>query len=183
MRHIQWPIVLSFWAATANGHLQLARRVAEPSIPKTTPPPAVHGGLEKRGTRTCGYREGSPGMDFTNYPLLPLLIPAILTCQRPADLAYTCVNSGSGCLYDESASAIGCCATTAACNIYTACLPRASSAAASTANLDRTRYWYDINSCLDLTSAFVSLAKDANHERSQLQLGLCLLRSLLVRRP
>lgn len=72
--------------------------------------------LFKRGTNTCGYIDGDASQ--------------AVTCR--ADL-------GAECLYESGASAIGCCATTS-CDIWTACLPRTSSDATSTADMDRTRY-------------------------------------------
>lgn len=47
---------------------------------------------------------------------------------------------GAECLYDDTASAIGCCATED-CNIWTACLDYTDSDKASTADMDRTRWW------------------------------------------
>ncbi|KAH6613573.1 hypothetical protein B0J18DRAFT_469916 [Chaetomium sp. MPI-SDFR-AT-0129] len=84
--------------------------------PTITPAPvAPRAILQKRDTATCGYVDG----DGAN--------------------GYVCANSAARCLYNDQASAVGCCLTTS-CNIYTACLDYASSSATKTFNADRTRF-------------------------------------------
>ena len=55
--------------------------------------------------------------------------------------AYICNAPDAVCLYNSVASAVGCCLPEG-CNIWTACIPYLSSAQTSTADMDRTRYWY-----------------------------------------
>ncbi|KAK4151588.1 hypothetical protein C8A00DRAFT_35735 [Chaetomidium leptoderma] len=75
--------------------------------------PAPRAELRKRDTRTCGYVNGN------------------------SMSGYVCANSAAQCLYNSDASAVGCCLTTS-CNIYTACMPYASSDVSF--DRDRTRY-------------------------------------------
>lgn len=86
--------------------------------PEPTAAPLVAKTLNKRaGTNTCGYIEGSG--------LRPIV----------------CNASGSECLQDNNARAVGCCWTQPNdCLIYTACLPQASSNEYASADQERTQY-------------------------------------------
>ncbi|KAK3898359.1 hypothetical protein C8A05DRAFT_38055 [Staphylotrichum tortipilum] len=71
--------------------------------------------IQKRDTNTCGYLDGDESSSYV--------------CKAPE----------AQCLSNSAAGAVGCCLTTD-CNIYTACLPYASSRATATLDMDRTRY-------------------------------------------
>ncbi|KAG7286823.1 hypothetical protein NEMBOFW57_009140 [Staphylotrichum longicolle] len=88
------------------------------AVRAVTQPPHARALLQKRDTNTCGYVNGN------------------------SMSGYVCNHSLAQCLFNTEASAVGCCLTTS-CNIYTACLPYASSAATTTVNMDRTRYCSD----------------------------------------
>lgn len=79
--------------------------------------PHPRGLLQKRATNTCGYLDGEESQ------------------------SYVCRATDAVCLSNSDAGAVGCCLKTD-CNIYTACLPYRSSAATTTLDMDRTRYWY-----------------------------------------
>ncbi|KXX81429.1 hypothetical protein MMYC01_202637 [Madurella mycetomatis] len=83
--------------------------------PALTARPVARNVLQKRDTNTCGYVNGDSGF------------------------GYVCAADDAVCLYNDEASAVGCCLPTG-CNIYTACLDYVSSDATSTLNMDRTRY-------------------------------------------
>ncbi|GAB1319761.1 hypothetical protein MFIFM68171_09971 [Madurella fahalii] len=98
--------------------------------PILTGRPAARNVLQKRDTNTCGYVNGDTAS------------------------AYVCAADEAVCLYNDEASAVGCCLPTG-CNIYTACLDYVSSDATSTLNMDRTRYCSnsDYPSCAALAYA------------------------------
>ncbi|SPO02205.1 uncharacterized protein DNG_04878 [Cephalotrichum gorgonifer] len=106
-------VLASTVARETLGDLMKAVNAVAPA-PTNAPPPS--GLLAKRGTNTCGFIDAD------------------------ADAGVTCNASlGAECLYDPTASAVGCCATTN-CNIWTACIDNTDSAKTSTADMDRTRY-------------------------------------------
>ncbi|CAI4218716.1 unnamed protein product [Parascedosporium putredinis] len=101
------------WHEARQTDGDLAKMAGIVPLATAAPEPGL---LQKRGTNTCGFIDGDARQG--------------ITCR--ADL-------GAECLYDSTASAIGCCATTS-CSIWTACLPFTSSDATSTVDLERTRY-------------------------------------------
>lgn len=134
IKNLPWLVAVSAWLPTA--HSSIAGRDAatwtspaqtfaayrEADVrpaPAPTSPPNARDFLKKRANvNTCGYVDADP------------------------DQGYVCVASDAVCLYNSVASAIGCCLETN-CNIYTACLPYASSRATATADMDQTRYCSD----------------------------------------
>ncbi|KAK3387768.1 hypothetical protein B0H63DRAFT_470876 [Podospora didyma] len=89
----------------------------DPMVPEPTSPPKMRFDLAKRqaGADTCGYITGDP-------------------------LESVTCGGGQVCKYNSYAGAVGCCYTTASCSIWTACLGYYSSSAASSADLERTKY-------------------------------------------
>ena len=132
IKKLPWLVAASAWLPTAHSSIAgrdaatwtspaqtfAAYREADvrPAPPAPTSPPSARNFLKKRASvNTCGYVDADP------------------------DQGYACVASNAVCLYNSVASAVGCCLETN-CNIYTACLPYASSRATATANMDVTRY-------------------------------------------
>ncbi|KAK3986126.1 hypothetical protein QBC44DRAFT_333847 [Cladorrhinum sp. PSN332] len=136
IQRLHWLVAASAWLPTAYstiagrdaGVLTSPAKTFAPfrendirAVPAPTPAPRYDArALLKRqdGVNTCGYINGD------------------------RDEGFICANSAAVCLVNTQASAIGCCRETN-CNIWTACLPYASSRQSSTLNMDVTRWCSD----------------------------------------